>query len=802
MVIRKKEPNSESVFNSRPGKTISDYEVVWPVSEKLFELYTPDRLEKMLDIKNDNESVSVTLTLAVEGKIRTHSVTKTYHLKQITDTNRGTDDVGVCSVFETRRLPFWAVWPYAKIVNNQNESIWNRYTFFCVDHVYNGAPVFTIEPFFTGGVSQDLRPRKLSTINVNAKEFYYRHCTELPVAFRIIEQTDGKPVYRGVVFLNSPEPKRLETSTWNVGVDFGTTSTSVFYYAGGDNEPHFLQLLNEYRWKEGNNINPEEPVGEQIETGLKILCNSGDRDYLDQYFIDKHCLSQKGYTTTFEELENTVGGADATLFDSGRIFWHNYENFKNVNAVEGRREHLKSGIKWENDKKWAARYLNQLLTQIAYRAIEKGAGEIHWFFSYPTAFSSVDQSAFNDRLKSLIEGLREDTGLKADDKETGLKHKFEGEDSLLTESVASALFFRIKNPEYSTFLCLDIGGGTSDISIWVNKDLKFQTSAKFASRDMFITPLANLLERQSVLDEVCTSDVSDGIHTMLRYAHKNVGKESIPFLIETVLFEYIINFKNRLNELRAEEKQAFHHFMYLVYVAYAGLLFYLAKLIVALLNSNSEEDRIDRDINDIVLGLSGKGSKLTEWIQNFCTPIYTIAEAMIREKTGCRIKFNPQFRENAAKTETAYGLICNLNENGRQKTPSNRIRPKIFMGCSCNVQMKNEQESRPFGKDSLVPSNDAFFKKPEKLTVKFDDSSLSDFDEFVEFLDRVAAEADNEVEAVPREWYDREKKSLLSKMTNYFNNEVLDRECRFDPPFIVMLKEFLKNYSEYLYGRK
>jgi hypothetical protein len=350
---------------------------------------------------------------------------------------------------------------------------------------------------------------------------------------------------------------------------------------------------------------------------------------------------------------------------------------------------------------------------------------------------------------------------------------------------------------------LDIGGGTSDISIWVNKDLKFQTSAKFASRDMFITPLATLLERQSVLDMVCTSDVSDGIHTMLRFAHKNVGKESIPFLIETVLFEYIINFKNRLDELQAEDKQAFHHFIYLVYVAYAGLFFYLANLIAAFLNNDFGTDRIDRDITDIVLGLSGKGSKLTEWIQNYCKPVYRMAEAIIREKTGCEIKFNPKFKENAAKTETAYGLICNLNENGRQNTQSDRIKPKIFMGCSCNVQMKNEQESRQFRKDDLVPSNDAFFMKPEKLTVKFDDSSLADFDEFIEFLDRVAEEAGNEVEAVPREWYnDREKKSLLSKMTNYFNNQVLERERRFDPPFIVMLKEFLKNYSEYLYGRK
>jgi hypothetical protein len=791
MVMREKEPGSENAFHSLQGAVISDYEVVWPVSEKLLELYTPEQLNKMLSIKKEKDSVFVTLTLEVMGKMRTHSVTKAYRTKHIWDDDRRIDDTGVCSIFETRRLPFWAVWPYAKIINNQDMSVWQRYTFFCVDHVYNNAPVFTIEPFFARGSSGGLKKRNLSTINENAKEFYYRRCTELPAAFRIIEQTGGRPLYRGAIFLNPPQEKRLQTSTWNVGVDFGTTSTSVYYNAGVHSQPDFLQLLTEYHWKGEHDVEPET-AGGKLETSLEILCNSGDKDFLDQYFIDEQCLSQKGYTTTFEELENTTGSTDDIIFDSGRIFWHNYKTFKNVNAVEGRREHLKSGIKWENDKKWAARYLNQMLTQISYRAIEQKVSEIHWFFSYPTAFSSDDKTSFNERLKMLIGALKY---------ETGLKHDFEGGDGLLTESVAAAIFFRNKTPMFSTFLCLDIGGGTSDISIWVRRDLKFQTSVKFASRDMFVTPLQNLLERQSVLDKVCSSNVSDGIHTMLRYGHKDVGKDSIPFLIETVLFEYLSTFKKRLDDLQAEDKAALHHFVYLVYIAYAGLIFYLVNIIVVLLNNDFESDRIDREITEIVLGLSGKGSKLTEWIENYCRPIYKTAESLIREKTGCEITFNPQFQADAAKTETAYGLICDLNENGRQNTQSDKIKPKIFMGC--NVRVKNDQETKNFAKDDLIQSYDSFFKKPEKLNVQFDDLSLADFDQFIVFLDRVAEEADNEVEAVPRDWYnDKQKRALLSKMTEYFNNQILEKEHRFDPPFIVMLKVFLKEYSGYLYGKK
>jgi hypothetical protein len=56
---------------------------------------------------------------------------------------------------------------------------------------------------------------------------------------------------------------------------------------------------------------------------------------------------------------------------------------------------------------------------------------------------------------------------------------------------------------------------------------------------------------------------------------------------------------------------------------------------------------------------------------------------------------------------------------------------------------------------------------------------------------------------VPRDWYnDKQKRSLLLKMGEYFINQILGKEHRFDPPFIVMLRVFLKEYSEYLYENK
>jgi hypothetical protein len=282
---------------------------------------------------------------------------------------------------------------------------------------------------------------------------------------------------------------------------------------------------------------------------------------------------------------------------------------------------------------------------------------------------------------------------------------------------------------------------------------------------------------------------------MLRYGHKDVDENSIKPLIENVLFEYIIDFQMRLGELGGEDKKAKEDFTYLVYIAYAGLFFYLSNLIISLLNNSTWKEEIG---HDIVIGLSGKGSRLTEWIEHNCKAIYIAAQELIKDKTGLNIAFEQKFKQTDAKTVTAEGLICNLNENGRQNTSFDEIVPKIFMGCSCNVKAKNGQ-TKPFGADEFILCRDQFIEKPRNLIIEFDSSSMSNFDKFIDFLDSIASISNQPVKTISREWYSDQKDSLLSKMNEHFNNQILGIEGRFDPPFIVMLKVFLKYYSEYLY---
>jgi hypothetical protein len=471
-----------------------------------------------------------------------------------------------------------------------------------------------------------------------------------------------------------------------------------------------------------------------------------------------------------------------TIFETGRIFWHNHENLKDVNSKPERRENLLTNIKWETERSNTGKYLNQLLTQIVYHAAAKGVRKINWFFSYPTAFSLGDRGDFNDRLEKLLNAL---------EKDTGIRQVFSGRDNLLTESISAAYYFRKQNPLEQVFLCVDIGGGTSDISLWLKTKYAFQSSVRFASRTMFVEPLRHLLERQSVMDAVRTQTLADGIHTMLEYGEQGtvISEDKIKFFIETVLYEYYNDFKTRLDTLAGEDLAAYKLFKYRVLIAYSGLMYYLANIIARLF----EAGKINEDIAAVVLGLSGKGSMMTDWIKAYCPGIYGEAEALIKEKTGgIEITLRAQFDAENAKTETAKGLIADLDGSGKQKHEAEEVNPEIYMGASIDLASE-DGTTKSLGADDFIDTySDRFFSKPETLKVRIT-PELPELEGFIKFFNSIARRSRGDIEPIDDGWWTRHKKDLWNKIQTGFENMLAEK--RFDPPFIVMISVFLKEYG-------
>jgi hypothetical protein len=311
---------------------------------------------------------------------------------------------------------------------------------------------------------------------------------------------------------------------------------------------------------------------------------------------------------------------------------------------------------------------------------------------------------------------------------------------------------------------------------------------------MFIEPLKKLLTG-NVLDIVRKAD-DDPIGTMLTYEGSSDNEDKAKFFIETVLFEYYDTFRQRLDSLQDENKEAFKKFKYSVFIAYSGLVYYIANIIAALLNTGNAEKKIDNDITKIVFGLSGKGSKLTDWIKTYCDFLYEEAQNIIAEKTksnanpnGIAIRFSPQFDLENAKTETAIGMICDLNNSGKQNNQVTPVEPDVYMGSDMTVTKKRSEE-RSYKKDDFVDTyRDQFFIAPSELSITLG-KELEALDEFIQFFNRIAVRTRNDMPPVSMDKIN--KKDLWNQINRQFENVLAGGH--FDPPFIVMLDVFLKEY--------
>jgi hypothetical protein len=205
MVMIKKDGGS--VFHAMPNNSsLSDYEIIWPFNETLLDLYHPEQLNKMASLSSDNEKVTVSLKIKLNGKLGSHTATKEYRIKNVSEMTEDDKRLhGICRIMEKNLIPFWSIWPYAKINDNRGNNTWQRYSCFCIEPNYRGIPVLDIKPVFTSAGNFLAGERKLNTLQTVVHEFYYRRYTDLPAAFKVNEKTEGAPILRGMVFLKEPK---------------------------------------------------------------------------------------------------------------------------------------------------------------------------------------------------------------------------------------------------------------------------------------------------------------------------------------------------------------------------------------------------------------------------------------------------------------------------------------------------------------------------------------------------------------------------------------------------------------------
>jgi hypothetical protein len=371
--------------------------------------------------------------------------------------------------------------------------------------------------------------------------------------------------------------------------------------------------------------------------------------------------------------------------------------------------------------------------------------------------------------------------------------KFNEKTGLVTESEAAARYFKEKHRGIGLYLCVDIGGGTSDISVWSQEsgkvDYLFQSSVRFASVEMFVDPLHKLLNSgPAVLDAVFKKYADDPIRRLNYFWGARQDSSDNPPKMNTeqlsaVLSEYADEVRKRLGQKNLTTPA----FVTYVTIAYSGLCFYLAHIIAALVKENKIP------LPDVmVFGLSGRGAKLTEWID--ADAVYKEMEKLISklvhgEKSGASFKIKSEFSKGFVKTETAKGLLCDSIGSAKPSAT-------IYMGAGMSFT-KDGQEPEKRKADDFVSLEDDFAENPAEWTASFD-SGLDSLEEFVEFFDKVAITSKmngyDDVKQLGRGWFKKIKANLKTVIDNEFGTTIHSKKGsgpRFESPFIAALKVFL-----------
>jgi hypothetical protein len=264
----------------------------------------------------------------------------------------------------------------------------------------------------------------------------------------------------GLILLKSPQEITLRNK-WSVGVDFGTSFSNV--YINKNQTPEPLELKNLL----------VQVTQSNLETRLPSLFEY----FIPEDFIPKEKpLPLSSVLTT--QGNNERNQTFLPILD-GRVYVPDNARF------EPEKVWIKTNLKWlPENAPYLKLFIQVLALQVSALAASEGVKTIQWCLSYPSAFSLNDRTEYAGDWEDITTEMS---------KTTGITHLYPeiSSDYFRTESLAVAQYFADiegHNLVYTT--CIDLGGGTSDISIFADNELVHQCSVQLAGRDIFSQILA------------------------------------------------------------------------------------------------------------------------------------------------------------------------------------------------------------------------------------------------------------------------------------------------------------------------
>jgi hypothetical protein len=404
----------------------------------------------------------------------------------------------------------------------------------------------------------------------------------------------------GLILIGLPEqePESL-AHTWTVGIDFGTSNTNVYCKIEGEAKarpwafdfPKHLRTLTAPPPEERQELLnrfflPDRQVPLPVPTGLRVFEDGKKKHPLLDYFVD--------FNSSYQP--------------SSRV---------------------KTDMKWETEEtdRETKFFLESLFILVLIEAVSQRARELRIRCSYPKAFSDTLLMIFKGEWEGVISKICEgehrvletlDPNTVAADRQQGkielreAHSETEGKVGYEKEGVASGEYFaspltidRLEEQADTAIaaICLDVGGGTTDVSIWSRNEIVYDASVLLAGKQV-----SDFLRKMPRLREMLFSPAAA--------AALDEVKEKTP------------QFAARLNLILKQEEQSIRGRLVdngtrddivllrqVLALEFGAIAFYVADLLKAADQTEQGHGILDKiSQNGISMHWGGNAAKLITWI--------------------------------------------------------------------------------------------------------------------------------------------------------------------------------------------
>jgi|GEM_PF-6508202 len=461
----------DSLFTRKVVRT-KDGKVFPPLTASILMLLSAGEIRHRIQIEGKDDVIVVKLTVeVVDHQDQTRSVTlqKTY---------QGDGEI------EKREYPnILAQWPIVP------ETLWKQsYFLFHEGHASTrtvpGFPCSLSALLAHIGKSPNLQDwNRLATFLDSSQAQIQRSSGEIPnlpmvtwsehaildnqlTSFKVIYRTPYAPEIlvcnNGIMF--SPSSVRDPgNSTVDIAVDFGTSNTMLSCRFSDDGELKPLSF---------------DAVAASLFESVIGVDNGG----LVREFLPMTSFSSPFMTAI---RSRNAGLGDGPIWSDLIYYLNNPRRALDDVYITGKSS-LRFNFKWSqdpSDRRRVLLFLSQIVMQSLAEVVRKGIqpSAIRWYFSYPESYKSEHLRDFK-RIVNLAVGQATGTNVQI---------------NFVQESLATAYYFA-HNPKenvldgfYGTVITLDIGGGSSDITIWKDQSLLWRSSIRLAGKNILTKFLVN-----------------------------------------------------------------------------------------------------------------------------------------------------------------------------------------------------------------------------------------------------------------------------------------------------------------------